>query len=250
MLGVPGLMRAYAAGKVALANAPGNGVADDKAIYAVRARHDPLLPRRGADPAADPDLRLRQARRPPVRDRAPRRAGGQGGRRGRRLRHAHGPAVDRRRARAVPPADPRRPAPLRRPAAHRAVDLPDLDRRPRAASSPGASTCGRSCSATAATTARGAQRRAVRRRATGCCPAASRASRCARVRTSSTRARAAARRTPGFRWRVYDLARRRSLLLGGPVPRPRREHRRACCRSRARWRSTPSCRRSSAGARS
>jgi uncharacterized circularly permuted ATP-grasp superfamily protein len=34
VLGVPGLMRAYAAGKVALANAPGNGVADDKAIYA------------------------------------------------------------------------------------------------------------------------------------------------------------------------------------------------------------------------
>ena len=34
MLGVPGLMRAYAAGKVALANAPGNGVCDDKAIYA------------------------------------------------------------------------------------------------------------------------------------------------------------------------------------------------------------------------
>jgi uncharacterized circularly permuted ATP-grasp superfamily protein len=34
VLGVPGLMRAYAAGKVALANAPGNGVADDKAVYA------------------------------------------------------------------------------------------------------------------------------------------------------------------------------------------------------------------------
>ena len=33
MLGVPGLMRAWAAGKVTLANAPGNGVADDKAIY-------------------------------------------------------------------------------------------------------------------------------------------------------------------------------------------------------------------------
>jgi uncharacterized circularly permuted ATP-grasp superfamily protein len=33
MLGVPGLMRAYAAGNVALANAPGNGVADDKAVY-------------------------------------------------------------------------------------------------------------------------------------------------------------------------------------------------------------------------
>jgi uncharacterized circularly permuted ATP-grasp superfamily protein len=34
MLGVPGLVRAWAAGKVTLANAPGNGVADDKAVYA------------------------------------------------------------------------------------------------------------------------------------------------------------------------------------------------------------------------
>jgi uncharacterized circularly permuted ATP-grasp superfamily protein len=33
MLGVPGLMAAYRAGRVALANAPGNGVADDKVIY-------------------------------------------------------------------------------------------------------------------------------------------------------------------------------------------------------------------------
>lgn len=34
MLGVPGLMHAYRAGNVTLANAPGNGVADDKALYA------------------------------------------------------------------------------------------------------------------------------------------------------------------------------------------------------------------------
>ena len=34
MLGVPGLMRAYHAGNVALANAVGTGVADDKAVYA------------------------------------------------------------------------------------------------------------------------------------------------------------------------------------------------------------------------
>jgi uncharacterized circularly permuted ATP-grasp superfamily protein len=34
MLGVPGLMEVYRAGRVALANAPGNGVADDKVIYA------------------------------------------------------------------------------------------------------------------------------------------------------------------------------------------------------------------------
>ena len=33
LLGVPGLVRAWAKGHVALANAPGNGVADDKAIY-------------------------------------------------------------------------------------------------------------------------------------------------------------------------------------------------------------------------
>jgi uncharacterized circularly permuted ATP-grasp superfamily protein len=34
MLGVPGLMEVYKAGRVALANAPGSGVADDKVVYA------------------------------------------------------------------------------------------------------------------------------------------------------------------------------------------------------------------------
>jgi uncharacterized circularly permuted ATP-grasp superfamily protein len=34
MLGVPGLMESYKAGNVALANAPGTGVADDKVVYA------------------------------------------------------------------------------------------------------------------------------------------------------------------------------------------------------------------------
>jgi len=34
LLGVPGLMRAWRSGKVALANAPGAGVADDKVVYA------------------------------------------------------------------------------------------------------------------------------------------------------------------------------------------------------------------------
>ena len=50
-LGVPGLMAAYRAGRVALANAPGNGVADDKVIYAyvpdmIRyyEGEDPILP--------------------------------------------------------------------------------------------------------------------------------------------------------------------------------------------------------------
>ena len=51
MLGVPGLMRAYQAGHVALANAPGTGVADDKVIYAYVPKiikyyldEDPILP--------------------------------------------------------------------------------------------------------------------------------------------------------------------------------------------------------------
>ena len=51
LIGVPGLMRAYRAGKVAIANAIGTGVADDKAVYAYIPRviryylgEDPVLP--------------------------------------------------------------------------------------------------------------------------------------------------------------------------------------------------------------
>ena len=51
LLGVPGLINAYRAGNVALANAPGSGVADDKAVYAFMPQliryylgEEPLLP--------------------------------------------------------------------------------------------------------------------------------------------------------------------------------------------------------------
>ncbi len=51
LLGVPGLINAYRAGNVALANAPGAGVADDKAVYAFVPKlikyyldEEPLLP--------------------------------------------------------------------------------------------------------------------------------------------------------------------------------------------------------------
>ncbi len=51
MLGVPGIMRAWKAGNVALANAPGAGVADDKVVYAYVPEiikyyldEDPLIP--------------------------------------------------------------------------------------------------------------------------------------------------------------------------------------------------------------
>ena len=62
LLGVPGLMGAYRAGNVALANAVGNGVADDKAIYAYVPDVHPLLPGRRADPAQRGHLSLLAAR--------------------------------------------------------------------------------------------------------------------------------------------------------------------------------------------
>jgi uncharacterized circularly permuted ATP-grasp superfamily protein len=50
MLGVPGIFEAYKAGNIAIANAPGTGVADDKAVYAYVPRlikyylgEDPIL---------------------------------------------------------------------------------------------------------------------------------------------------------------------------------------------------------------
>ena len=65
MLGVPGPdARLVAAGNVALANAPGNGVADDKAVY-------PFVPEmirfylgEEPHPRAGADLRVRARRRP------------------------------------------------------------------------------------------------------------------------------------------------------------------------------------------
>ena len=51
LLGVPGVLEAYRAGRVALANAPGNGVADDKVVYSYVPQmiryyegEDPILP--------------------------------------------------------------------------------------------------------------------------------------------------------------------------------------------------------------
>ncbi|MFW1678022.1 circularly permuted type 2 ATP-grasp protein [Pontibacter sp. JAM-7] len=64
MLGVPGLMRAWKAGNVALANAPGAGVADDKVVYAyvpdiIRyyLNEEPLLPNVETFLCDDPEQR-------------------------------------------------------------------------------------------------------------------------------------------------------------------------------------------------
>ena len=50
-LGCAGLFNAYRAGNVTVSNAFGTGLADDKAVYALRAEHDSLLPQRRSDPA-------------------------------------------------------------------------------------------------------------------------------------------------------------------------------------------------------
>jgi uncharacterized circularly permuted ATP-grasp superfamily protein len=51
MLGIPGIMTVYSSGRIALANAPGTGIADDKVIYAYIPKviryytgEDPILP--------------------------------------------------------------------------------------------------------------------------------------------------------------------------------------------------------------
>ena len=61
-LGVPGLLRAWKAGKVALANAPGAGVADDKVVYAFVPEiikyyldADPIIPNVPTYRCMDPD---------------------------------------------------------------------------------------------------------------------------------------------------------------------------------------------------
>ena len=86
-LGVPGLMRAWRAGNVAIANAPGAGVADDKVVYAwvpdiIRyyLGEEPLIAERA-------DVPLPVRRRAGVRARQHARAGRQAGQRERRLRH-------------------------------------------------------------------------------------------------------------------------------------------------------------------
>ena len=79
-LGVAGLFNAYRAGNVALANAVGTGVADDKAVYAYVPGHHPVLPGRGPDPAERGDLPAGRCRPAATRARAAGRDGREAGR--------------------------------------------------------------------------------------------------------------------------------------------------------------------------
>ena len=87
-LGVPGLMSAYQAGSVTLANAVGTGIADDKAVYSYMPEivkfylgEEPLLKN-------VPTWRCREADHLALRPRQSRGTGGEGSPRLRRLRHA------------------------------------------------------------------------------------------------------------------------------------------------------------------
>ncbi len=95
LLGVPGIMEAYRRGNVALANAPGTGVADDKAIYAFVGDMIRFLSFRRTNSTQRTDLSLFPRRRSQICTRSPRSASRQGGRRIGRLWDACGAAIDR-----------------------------------------------------------------------------------------------------------------------------------------------------------
>ena len=63
MLGVPGLMNAYRKGNVTIANAPGTGVADDKAVYHYVSRHYQILFERRANSQQCENISLRERQR-------------------------------------------------------------------------------------------------------------------------------------------------------------------------------------------
>ena len=95
LLGCPGLLNAARAGNVTIANAVGNGVADDKLIYTYLP--DLIRYYLGEEPILHnvDTWRLGDADAPRGGDGPPRRAGGQAGRRLRRQGHRDRPAGDR-----------------------------------------------------------------------------------------------------------------------------------------------------------
>ena len=64
LLGAPGILNAYRAGNVTIANAPGDGRRRRQGGLSLRAGDDPLLPRRGAGARQRPDVPRRRRDRP------------------------------------------------------------------------------------------------------------------------------------------------------------------------------------------
>ena len=111
----------------------------------LRARHDPLLPRRGSDPAQRGDVPAAGQEPHEPHPGEPRQAGGQDGQRVGRLRHADRPGLDRRPAGRIPRADPRPARAITSPSPRSNFRSTRLSSK--ATWKGGTSTCGRSCSA-------------------------------------------------------------------------------------------------------
>ena len=134
LLGVPGLMAAYLAGNVTLVNAPGTGIADDKAIYSYMPE---IVRYYTGEEAKLPNVETWRCRDPAgaaPHARQSRQIGGEAGRRLGRLRHAGRADRLEEGDRGLPrPAEGAAGA-LHRPADPAAVDRADPVReRPRAA---------------------------------------------------------------------------------------------------------------------
>ena len=166
-LGVPGLMSAYRAGNVTLANAVGTGIADDKAVYA----YMPAIIKfyLGEEPILNnvPTWCCRERMPSRLRAGSSGGTGGEGGARVGRLRHADRTAGRPGDARHLPRQAPGQSEQLHRAADAGALDLPDLRRG--LAWRHAMSICVRSCSpdAIAFTSCRGTYARRSRARLAG-----------------------------------------------------------------------------------
>ena len=136
VLGVPGLFDLYRAGRVTIVNAPGCGIADDKAIYSYIPEiikfytgQAPILQERA-------DLQLPQQEGPRLRARQPAEARRQGGARLGRLRHADRADGLEGGDRVVPRQARGAARQLHRAADAGALDLPHAGRSGRRAAPP------------------------------------------------------------------------------------------------------------------
>ena len=167
LLGVPGLMRAYRAGTRRDRQRGRHRRRGRQGDLPLRPGHDPLLPRRGADPPERADLPARRPRAARPGARAARPARRQAGRPSPAARAcSSGPARATSRSPARPTEMQRRARALDRAGARAALDLPDRLAR-RHGSSAATSTCARSRSSARTSTSS---------------PAGSRAWRCGRAR--------------------------------------------------------------------
>ena len=146
LVGCPGLVNAARAGRVTVVNGIGNGIADDKLIYAYVPGHDPLLPRRGPDPQQRPYLPACQRARNGRSPREARRVGLQARGRVGREDIIIGPYATAGEALPAGADGPCRTTVLDRPAHRGTVDVAHMGRRK--SSSPVTSTSGPSSSTT------------------------------------------------------------------------------------------------------